>query len=95
MKTTQPKDWQEFLGRFASASDEDMIRMIWGKCADMGSSNGALMSVKRVTMFTEGLLAWHNKKLDQATQDAVEAERAKLITNLCDKCKLKIVESAK
>lgn len=52
--------WEKFFRQFRSASDEDMVGYIWGKCADMGSSDGMLMSVKRVDMFTEGLLYWHN-----------------------------------
>jgi len=68
--TTNPQKieggWDRFFNQFSSASDSDKIEFLWGKCADMGSSDGMLMSVKRVSMFIEGILYWHNKEIEKA-----------------------------
>jgi len=91
-QTNQEKiDWKGFFRQFKSASDEEMIEFIWGKCFDMGSSDGALMSVKRVPIFTEGILSWHKEKLTQATEEArKEGERSmgeKIVKNYDNKIK--------
>lgn len=72
-KTKESKGWEGFFRQWKNIPDKDIIEFLWGNCADMGSSDGMLMSVKRVGMFTEGLLYWHNQELEKARAEAIDS----------------------